>query len=84
MVKSILTYLNHFSLSLLHIQGKKCSKMQFLDTVFFVMTFVVHATWSNVILLNITPLNKCDQTMTKKKEHRTIYQENVKHLNNSF
>ena len=33
------------------------------------MTFVVNVTWLNIILLNITPLKNCDQTVAKKTEN---------------
>ena len=52
MVKSILTYLNHLR--------HYCTcmvKNSKIDTVFLV-TFVVNATWLDIILLNITPLKK--------------------------
>ena len=31
----------------------------------FLVTFVVNATWLDIILLNITPLKKSDKTMAK-------------------
>ena len=47
--------------------GNNYSKIQFFDT-FLLVTFVVNATWFNIISLNITPLKNCDQTMTKNGE----------------
>ena len=47
----------------------------------FLVTFVVNASWLDIILLNITPLENYDQTMTKNGEKS---QENVKCLNTRF
>ena len=60
--------------------GKNTVKYQFFNTVFLV-TFVMNATWLDIILLNISPLKNYDQTMTKNGEKS---QENVKCLNTRF
>ena len=57
-------------------QGKTTVKYNFYTV--FLVTFVVNATWLDIILLNITPLKNCDQTLAKNGEQS---QENVKCLN---
>ena len=59
--------------------GKNRVKYNFYTV--FLVTFVVNATWLDIILLNITSLKKNYQTMTKNGEQS---QENVKCLNIRF